>query len=154
MLKRSLILCGLILLVLTGCAPTTREAIEKPMELKIKMTMLEPGVVSISAGMYNSGKFEYPGDDDFKGVFTILDEGGNLINESKVNEFSALAAGEKFFPFTYEMTLEPGTYRVQFSALEKPAIEIEFEIVEKEGVLNLIAPQENIDPFTMYTNAS
>ncbi len=154
MFKRSIVMFGLLLFVLTGCTQARQESIEKKLELKIKLTMLEPGKVSISAGMHNPGRREYLGNADFEGHLTIKDEAGNLINDGKVYGFSKLAAGESSFPFTFEMNVEPGAYTVQFGALDKPPVEMQFEIVEKDGVLYLNAPYEYIDPFTMYTNAS
>ena len=151
MRKQSLLLCSLLLLFLAGCTQATRESIEETLELKIKMTMLEPGKVSISAGMHNPGKYDYPGNDDYTGTLTVLDGTGKLLNDGKVYGFSQLAAGETFYPFTYELPVEPGAYQVQFSALGKPQIEFQFEIIDKDGTLYLSAPQEFIDPFTMYT---
>ena len=153
MRKRSLLLCSLLLVVLAGCAQATRESIEETLELKIKMTMLEPGRVSISAGMHNPGKYDYPDNDDYTGTLTVLDGTGKLLNDGKVYGFSRLAAGETFYPYTYELPLEPGVYQVQFSALDKPQVEVQFEVVKKEGILYLSAPQEYIDPFTQYTLA-
>jgi hypothetical protein len=117
------------------------------------MTMLEQGRVSISTGMHNPGKYEYSGNDDFVGLLTILEATGNLIHSYKVYGFEQLAAGETAYPFTYEFTVEPGLYQLQFSALDKPQIEMQMEILEKDGILYLSAPQEYIDPFTMYTVA-
>ncbi len=152
-MKRSLLFCSLLLLLLAGCTQATQESIEEALELKIKMTMLEQGKVSISAGMHNPGKHEYSGNDDYTGLITVLDETGNMIHNGKLYGFQQLAAGETFYPFTYEFIVEPGAYQVQFSALGKPQIEMQFEIIDKDGTLYLSAPQEYIDPFTAYTQA-
>ncbi len=154
MFKRSIVMFGLLLLVLTGCTQARQESIEKKLELKIKLTMLEPGRVSISVGMFNPAIRDYRGNEDFNGILTITDDAGNTVADVEAKDFPSLPAGATDYPSKYDMTLEPGTYMVQFSALGKTPVEMKFEIVEKDGVMYLNAPYEFIDPFTMYTNAS
>lgn len=153
MLRRTLLLCGVIVLILSGCTQASQQSIEDSLELKIKMTMLEPGRVIISAGMHNPGRQDYPGNEDYFGVIMIKDEAGNLLNEGNVYEFSKLAAGETFYPFTYEVNLVPGVYNVQFSALDKEPLKMQFEILNRDGTLILSAPADVIDPFTLYVEA-
>ncbi len=123
---------------------------QKNLELKIKLTMLEEGRVSISAGMHNPGKRDVPQDDSFVGEFALLSQAGNMVNNGKVYGFSSLAGGEISYPYMYELTLEPGAYTVVFSAQDMEPVEVDFEILEEAGQVYLNAPQENIDPFTQF----
>jgi hypothetical protein len=153
--KRILLLLGALLVgLLTGCMKSAQETVEDTLELRVKLTMKEPGEVSISAGLYNSGRFEYPGTENYNGFLTILDENGKLRALGEMDKISLLAAGETFYPLTYNLAVEPGVYRLKFGALDKPPIEMQFEIVEKNGTLYMTAPGEFIDPLTEYTNAS
>ncbi len=155
MSKRFLLLFSVLWVVLSaGCMDSGQKTVEDSLELRVKLTMKEPGELSVAAGMHNSGRFEYPGTDNYNGFLTILDESGQLRALGEANQFSLLAVDETFYPITYHLAVEPGTYRLKFSALGKPPIEVQFEIVEKNGGLYLNAPGEFIDPFTEYTIAS
>lgn len=149
-----LLLSGLLVVLLTGCMASGQETFEDSLELRVKLTMKESGEVFVAAGMYNSGRFEYPGTENYNGFLTILDEAGQLRALGESNKFSLLAAGETFYPLTYQLMIEPGTYQLKFSALGKQPIEMQFEVVEKNGRLFLNAPGEYIDPLTEYTIAS
>ena len=152
MLKKIVLYCTLIILVLAGCAPVDQETVEQSLELKIKMTMLEPGKLSISTGVHNPTKHEYAGNENFEGNLIISDKAVNLVYEGRSYIFSPLAAGETSYPFGYEIDMSPGSYTAQFSALGKEPLEVQFEIVEINEVLTLVAPDDVIDPHTNYTN--
>lgn len=155
MSKRSLLLFGVFWMVLlAGCSNADQSAVEDSLELRVRLTMKEPGQVSVAAGMHNSGRFEYPGTENYNGFLTILDESGRLRALGEAKKFSLLAADETFYPITYHLSVEPGLYRLKFSALDKQPVEMQFEIIEKNGRLYLNAPGEYIDPLTEYTIAS
>ncbi len=149
-----LLLSGLLAVLLTGCMASGQETVEDSLELRVKLTMKESGELFVAAGLHNSGRFEYPGTDNYNGFLTILDEAGRLRALGESNKFSLLASGETFYPLTYQLIIEPGTYRLKFSAIGKQPIEMHFEIVERNGKLYLNAPGEYIDPLTEYTIAS
>jgi hypothetical protein len=131
-----------------------QETVEDALELRVKMTMNATGEVIVAAGLHNAGRFEYPGTDSYNGFLTVLDATGKLRALGESNKFSLLGAGETFYPLTYNLIVEPGTYRLKFSALGKQPVEMEFEVVEKNGKLYLNAPGEYIDPLTEYTIVS
>ncbi len=154
MSKPTLLLVSLLVLLLSGCAQNSQETVEDALQLKVKLTMKAQGEVAVSAGLHNASMFEYPGTDQYNGFLTILDEAGRLRALGELNKCSLLAAGETFYPLTYNLSAEPGTYRLKFSALGKPPVEMQFEVVDRDGRLYLTAPGEYIDPITEYTIAS
>ena len=154
MLKRPIFLFVIILLFLSGCASATQESVYESLDLKIKLTMTDPGTVSISAGLHNGGRFEYLGEDENSGTLTILDGKGDNRVVGEIESFGQIGADETFYPLTYGLTVEPGTYQVIFSAQDKPPLEMQFEIVDEDGSLYLYAPQEYIDPFTAFTKSN
>lgn len=155
MSKRILLsLCIFTAVLLAGCMTSAQKTAEDSLELKVKLTMKQPGEVSVAAGLHNSGRFEYPGSENYNGFLTILDGAGKLRALGEMDKISLLAAGETFYPLTYDISVEPGVYRLKFGALGKQPVEMEFKIVEKNGLLYLNAPGEYIDPLTEYTIAS
>ncbi len=152
-MKRSLLVGILIALLLAGCGQMAQETIEKDLELKIKMTMQAEGKLDISAGLHNPRKVDYQGTESFNGLLEVLNEAGEVRTSGETYSFSPLAGGETSYPLTYQLTLDPGTYTVRYSALGKEPLEVQFEILDKDGTLYLRAPGDVIDPFTEYTSA-
>lgn len=152
-MKQSMIVGILIALLLAGCGPIAQETIEKDLELKIKMTMPADGKLNISAGLHNPNKGDYQGTESFNGLLEVLNEAGEVRTSGEIYSFDPLTGGETSYPLTYQLTLEPGKYTSRYSALGKEPLEVQFEIIDKDGTLYLHAPADVIDPFTEYTSA-
>lgn len=153
MIKKAIVLGALCAILLTGCGQALQESVESDLELAIHLTMGDEGKVDVSAGLHNPRKAEYQGNQNFDGLLEVLDEDGLVQVTAEIYTFDKLAGGESEFPLTYQLTLEPGRYTARYNALGKTPLEVPFEVIDRDGRLYLIAPTENIHPFTMFTEA-
>lgn len=151
-MKRFLLLGVLVALLLTGCGQIAQESIEKDLELKIKMTMQAEGRVDISVGLHNPRKGDYQGSETFLGIMEVIDGIDQIQVSSDTYTYGKLAGGETSYPLTMKLTLAPGKYTARYSALGKEPLEVQFQILDKDGTLYLRAPGDVIDPFTEYTS--
>lgn len=151
-MKRSLLLGILAALLLAGCGQFGQESVEKDLELKIKMTMKAEGELHLSAGLHNPRKADYEGTESFDGYLEVINELGEVQSRGETYSFAKLTGGETLYPLTYRLTLQPGKYTARYSALGKEPVEVEFQILDKDGTLYLRAPAELIDPNTEFTS--
>ncbi len=154
MIKRKVIIVCLVVLFLAGCAKATQGTLERGLELKVRMTMEDRGKLSVSTGLHNAGIFSYQGTENYNGILTILDKAGKLRALNELNSFDQLAADETYYPLTYDLNLEPGSYQLKYSALGKQPVEVAFEVYVKDGNVYLNAPQEFVDSSSKFISTT
>ncbi|HSM26225.1 MAG TPA: hypothetical protein VK856_15280 [Anaerolineaceae bacterium] len=129
------------LIVLSACTSTNSVGQEPEIEFSARIQTTFDNEMEISLQIY-SPKSDFDADPEFDASMKLLDPSGELRAEAALPQNPFMKRGELYQLITWRGFLEPGEYKLEWSAPTFGGTQITFEVVEQSSGNYLIGAQK------------